>query len=70
PYSSDLAPGDFHFFPKFKQFLENVLDDELQLAINNWLNELTVDDYNNGILKLVHRYDKCLNEMKEIIVEK
>ncbi|EZA59887.1 hypothetical protein X777_16090 [Ooceraea biroi] len=31
-------------------------NDELHLAINNWLNGPIADDYDNGILKLVNRY--------------
>ncbi|GBO29086.1 hypothetical protein AVEN_35087-1, partial [Araneus ventricosus] len=30
-------------------------------AVNTWLNELVKEDYDMGILKLVDRYDRCLN---------
>ncbi|GBM57853.1 hypothetical protein AVEN_258508-1 [Araneus ventricosus] len=30
-------------------------------AVTTWLNELVAVEYNMGILKLVNRYDKCLN---------
>ncbi|GBM44844.1 hypothetical protein AVEN_201090-1 [Araneus ventricosus] len=30
-------------------------------AVNTWLNELAVEEYNMVILKLVDRCDKCLN---------
>ncbi|GBM44355.1 hypothetical protein AVEN_188604-1 [Araneus ventricosus] len=30
-------------------------------AVNTWLKELAAEEYNMGILKLVNRYDKCLN---------
>ncbi|KAJ4448968.1 hypothetical protein ANN_00360 [Periplaneta americana] len=36
-------------------------DEELKKTLNTWLNELAAEEYNTGILKLVNRYDKCLN---------
>ncbi|KAJ4429612.1 hypothetical protein ANN_21798 [Periplaneta americana] len=64
PYSPDLAPSNFHLFTKLKDFLGGTRfgsDEELKKTVNTWLNELAVEEYNTGILKLVNRYDKCLN---------
>ncbi|KAJ4435485.1 hypothetical protein ANN_18101 [Periplaneta americana] len=64
PYSPDLAPSDFHLFTKLKDFLGGTRfgsDEELKKIVNTWLNELAAKEYNTGILKLVNRYDKCLN---------
>ncbi|KAJ4448812.1 hypothetical protein ANN_00203 [Periplaneta americana] len=63
PYSPDLAPSDFHLFIKLKDFLGGTRfgSDELKKTVNTWLNELVAEEYNTGILKLVNRYDKCLN---------
>ncbi|GBO45235.1 hypothetical protein AVEN_147203-1 [Araneus ventricosus] len=36
-------------------------DEELENAVTTWLNELETEEYDVGILKLVDRYDKCLN---------
>ncbi|KAJ4435619.1 hypothetical protein ANN_18235 [Periplaneta americana] len=36
-------------------------DEELNKTVNTWLNELAAEEYNTGILKLVNRYNKCLN---------
>ncbi|KAJ4427022.1 hypothetical protein ANN_26821, partial [Periplaneta americana] len=36
-------------------------DEELKKTVNTWLNELAAEEYNTGILKLVNRYDECLN---------
>ncbi|KAJ4452245.1 hypothetical protein ANN_03763 [Periplaneta americana] len=36
-------------------------DEKLKKTVNTWLNELAAEEYNTGILKLVNRYDKCLN---------
>lgn len=64
PYSPDLAPSDFHLFPKLKDFLGGSRygsDDELKEGVNEWLNNLAATEYAEGIEKLVKRYDKCLN---------
>ncbi|KAJ4426673.1 hypothetical protein ANN_26471 [Periplaneta americana] len=64
PYSPELAPSDFHLFTKLKDFLGGTRfgsDEELKKTVNTWLNELAAEEYNTGILKLVNRYDKCLN---------
>ncbi|KAJ4425723.1 hypothetical protein ANN_27919 [Periplaneta americana] len=64
PYSPDLAPSDFHLFTKLKDFLGGTRfgsDEELKKTVKTWLNELAAEEYNTRILKLVNRYDKCLN---------
>ncbi|GBL68652.1 Histone-lysine N-methyltransferase SETMAR [Araneus ventricosus] len=64
PYSWDLAPSDFHLFLKLREFLGGKRfggDEELENAVTTWLNELAAEDYDMGILKIVDRYDKCLN---------
>ncbi|GBL72111.1 hypothetical protein AVEN_115119-1 [Araneus ventricosus] len=64
PYSPDIAPSDFHLFLKLKEFPDGERfgsDEELKNAVTTWLNELAAEEYNMGILKLVDRYDKCLN---------
>jgi hypothetical protein len=63
-YIPDLAPSDFHLFPKFKEFLGGSRfksDEEVKDAVKEWLNGLTAEVYGKGIQKLVTRYDKCLN---------
>jgi histone-lysine N-methyltransferase SETMAR len=63
-YSLDLAPSDFHLFPKLKEFLGGrrfKSDEEVKDAIREWLNGLVAEVYDEGILKLITRYDKCLN---------
>jgi len=64
PYSPDLAPSDYHLFPKMKTWLAtHRFDDdaELQAGVNEWLKSQAAKFYDDGINKLVHRYDKCLN---------
>ena len=70
PYSPDLAPSDYHLFSKLKEFLggkQFAGDDELKDAVNRWLNELAAEEYDEGILKLVNRYDKCLNSYGDFV---
>ncbi|GBN33313.1 hypothetical protein AVEN_69924-1 [Araneus ventricosus] len=64
PYSPDLALSDFPLFLKLKKFLGGKRfgsDEELENAVTTWLNELVAEEYDMWILKLVDRYDKCLN---------
>jgi hypothetical protein len=59
-----LAPSDFHLFPKLKEFLGGrrfKSDEEVKDAVKEWLNGLEAEVYDEGIQKLVTRYDKCLN---------
>jgi histone-lysine N-methyltransferase SETMAR len=58
-YKPDLAPSDFHLFPKLNEFFRN--DEEVKDAVKEWLNGLAAEVYDEGIQKLVTRYDKCLN---------
>ncbi|KAL4142109.1 hypothetical protein QTP88_004630 [Uroleucon formosanum] len=63
PYSPDLAPSDFHFFLHMKSFMggQNFNeDDEVKKAISAWLQSQASSFYDEGIQKLVSRYDKCL----------
>ncbi|GBM49736.1 hypothetical protein AVEN_26836-1, partial [Araneus ventricosus] len=36
-------------------------EEELENAVTIWINELVAEEYDIEILKLVERYDKCLN---------
>jgi hypothetical protein len=51
-------------FPKLKEFLGDrrfKSDVEVKDAVKEWLNGLAAEVYDEGIQKLVTRYDKCLN---------
>jgi histone-lysine N-methyltransferase SETMAR len=63
-YCPDLAPSDFHLFPKLKEFLDGrrfESDEEVKDPVKEWLNGLAAEVYDEGIQELVTRYDKCLN---------
>lgn len=64
PYSPDLAPSDYHLFREMKAWLGGqrfANNDELQNAVTTYLGSLAADFFEEGIGKLVSRYDKCLN---------
>ncbi|GFX37958.1 hypothetical protein TNCV_3835591 [Trichonephila clavipes] len=63
-YCPDLAFCDRYLFPNLKKFLgskrfESV--EELRNALTTWPNANEIKKYNMAILKLLNRYDKCLN---------
>jgi hypothetical protein len=51
-------------FPKLKEFFGGrrfKSDEEVKDAVKEWLNGLVAEVYDEGIQKLITRYDKCLN---------
>ena len=63
PYCPDLAPSDNHLF-KMKAWLATQrfhTNEELMDGVNNWLHNLAAPFFDEGLQKLVSRYDKCLN---------
>lgn len=64
PYSPDLAPSDYHMFLHLKKHLGGQRhddDDGLKATVLQWLLSQAADFYDDGVQKLVARYDKCLN---------
>jgi histone-lysine N-methyltransferase SETMAR len=64
PYSLDLAPINYHLFTKMKVWLATQrfhTNEELMNGVNNWLHNLVAPFFDEGLQKLVSRYDKCLN---------
>ncbi|GFS98089.1 mariner Mos1 transposase [Trichonephila clavipes] len=52
PYSSDLAPSNFHLFPKMKNWLATQCfedDKELRVRITEWLRSQAAEFYDEGI---------------------
>jgi len=70
PYSPHLAPCDFHLFLHLKKFLGSKRfdgDDDLKNVVQKWLTSQAAAFYEEGIQKLVPRYDKCLNNGSEYV---
>jgi len=64
PYSPDLAPSNYHLFTKMKVWLATQrfhTNEELMNGVNNWLHNLAAPFFDEGLQKLVSRYNKCLN---------
>ena len=64
PYSPDLAPCDFHLFPKLKEYLRGVLfksNEELERPVRSWIRAQRSDFFLDGFRQLVHRWKKCVN---------
>lgn len=63
PYSPDLAPSDYHLFPNMKKPLRGVRFESLndvKRAINRWIAETPKNFFEDGLKKLVTRWDKCI----------
>jgi len=70
PYSSDLSPSDYHLFVHRKKFLGGKRFDDfddMKDAVQKWLTSQAAAFYEEGIQKLVTRYDKCLNNDGEYV---
>jgi hypothetical protein len=70
PYSPDLALLDFHLFGPLKQHLGGRRfhnNEEVEMAVREWLWMQEHDLYRNGIFKLVPRWDKCINVLGDYV---
>ncbi len=64
PYSPDLAPSNYHLFPRPKKELRGkrfAMREELIAEVNRILQNLGAQFYCEGIEKLVARMNKCLD---------
>ncbi|CAK9818349.1 Histone-lysine N-methyltransferase SETMAR [Anthophora quadrimaculata] len=64
PYSPDLAPNDYHLFPKLKENLVGMRfndDDEVKDEVLRFLNDMAASWYDMGIQKLLQRLQKCID---------
>jgi phytoene dehydrogenase-like protein len=69
-YNPDLAPSNFHLFPKMKELLGGewmATDEEVKETVMDWLNGLAANFRGKGIVKLVKRLDRCLNHHENYI---
>ncbi|PNF29706.1 hypothetical protein B7P43_G13075, partial [Cryptotermes secundus] len=72
PYSPDLAPSDYHLFPKLKEHLSGKRfnnDDEVKAEVRSFLNSMEVNWYDMGIQKLPLQngvlYEQLLERLEE-----
>ena len=69
-HSPDLAPIDFHLFLHLKSFLGSQHfsdEDEIKEHVTPWLKTQAATFYEEGMQKLVPRYDKCLQNFRSYV---
>ena len=54
PYSQDLAPSDFWFFPKLRGYLYETIE-EIKEAVTKVIDTLTQEDFHEAFQKLLER---------------
>jgi len=60
-YILDLAPSDFHFFPRLKRDLKGThftSDDEVKQAVTSWIKQRTPEFFIDGMRKFVLHWEK------------
>uniref|UniRef100_A0A0K0E9X1 HTH_48 domain-containing protein n=1 Tax=Strongyloides stercoralis TaxID=6248 RepID=A0A0K0E9X1_STRER len=63
-YSPDLAPTDFHFFKHLDHFLNEKIfnnEEDIKTALIKILASRSQDFYQNGINKMVSRWQQCID---------
>jgi transposase len=70
PYSPDLTPSDFHFFPHLKRDLKGIhftSDNEVKQAVASWIKQRTPEFFTDGMCKLVLRWEKCIKRQGDYV---
>ena len=59
----DLAPSDFFLFPNLKKDIRGPhlrSDEEVLMAVEEWVNGKDADFFSSGQMALEHRWSKCI----------
>ena len=59
PYSPNLAPCDFWYFPKLRSCRYETIE-EAKEAVTKVIDMLTQEDVDGAFQKLLERYNKCI----------
>ena len=62
-FSPDLAPSDFFLFPNLKKDIRGLhfrSDEEVVMAVEEWVNGKDPDFFSSGLMALEHRWSKCI----------
>ena len=62
-YSPDLAPSDFFLIPNLKKDIRGLhfrSDEEVVMAVEEWVNGRNPDFFSSGLMALGHRWSKCI----------
>ena len=57
-YQPDLAPSDFFLFSNLKLHFRS--DEEVMMAVEEWVNGKDPDFFCSGLMALEHRWSKCI----------
>ena len=63
PYSPDLAPSDYHLFGTMKDALRDKHygnDEEMKIAVKNWLRKQSPEFYKTRIHALIQRWNSAI----------
>jgi len=70
PYSPDVAPSDFHWFPKLKQSLGGQhfkTEEDVQQAVTTFLNGLAAEFFETGFQMWITRQQKCIEKFGDYV---
>jgi transposase len=73
PYSPDLAPSDFHFFPHLKRDLKRThftSDDEVKQAVTSWINKEPLNSSLTACVNLFYVGKNVLNARATMLKNK
>ena len=59
PYSPDVGPCDFCFFPKLTGCRYEIIE-EMKEAVKKVIDTLTQEDFHGALQKLLERHNKCI----------
>ena len=62
-YSPDLAPSDFFLFLNLKKDIRGLhfwSDEEVVMAVEEWVNGKDPDFFRSRLMALEHRWSKCI----------
>ena len=68
----DLAPSDFFLFPNLKKDIHELhfwSDEEVVMAVEEWVTGKDPDFFSSGLMALEHRWSKCIT-LKGNYIEK
>jgi len=70
PYSPDLAPSDFYFFPHLKKDLKGThftSDDEVKQTVTSWIKQRKPEFFTDSMRKRVLHWEKCIERQGDYV---
>jgi hypothetical protein len=69
-YVPDLAPSNFHLFPKLNKYLRRhhlLSGDEVKSTVKTWFRQQDEQLYGDGLMKLSERWRKCVDSRSDYV---